>query len=89
MCISFVIEKKKNKIKYVTKSSGIETDFSVKTNPFTFLNDIKTNKVTVEEAKNSLKDFNKYLNMIRKKKVKKNHQILIYVLMEEMMLSNL
>ena len=54
-------------LKYVTKSSGIETDFSVKTNPITFLNDIKTNKITVEEAKNSLKDFNKYLNMIQKK----------------------
>ena len=27
--------------------------------------------MTVEEAKDSLKDFDKYLNMIRKKKVKK------------------
>ena len=61
-------------LKYVTKSSGIETDFSVKTNPITFLNDIKTNKITVEEAKNSLKDFNKYLN-IRKKKWKKKSNI--------------
>ena len=62
-------------LKYVTKSSGIETDFSVKTNPITFLNDIKTNKITVEEAKNSLKDFNKYLNMIQKKKWKKKSNI--------------
>ena len=68
-----------NKINYdlkcVTKSSGIETDFSVKTNPITFLNDIKTNKITVEEAKNSLKDFNKYLNMIQKKKSEKKINI--------------
>ena len=35
-------------------------------NSIAFLNDIKINKITIEEAKASLVDFNKYLNMIRK-----------------------
>ena len=42
----------------------MENDFSAKDNPITFLNSIKTNKVTIEEAKASQEDFNKYLKMI-------------------------
>ena len=45
--------------RYVTKNSGIETNFSVKTNFIAFLNDIKTNKIAIEEAKASQEYFNK------------------------------
>ena len=67
------IEKLANKfnyddLKYVTESSAIETDFSVKANPVYFFNNVKTNKITIEKTKASLEDFNKYLNMIRKGK---------------------
>ena len=58
-------------LKYFTKSSGIETDFSVKGNPLVFHNDIKTNRIAIEEAKASHKDFVKYLNMIWKGKKRK------------------
>ena len=42
----------------------METDFSAKDNFVTFFNNIKTNKITMEEAKASKEDFNKYLKMI-------------------------
>ena len=53
-------------LKYFTEKSGMETGFSVKDDPITFFNNIKTNKITIEEAKTSQEDFNKYLKMIRK-----------------------
>ena len=40
-------------LKYFTERSGMENDFNAKDNPITFLNSIKTNKVTIEEAKAS------------------------------------
>ena len=92
------IEKLANKfnyddLKYVTESSAIETDFSVKANPVYFFNNVKTNKITIEKTKASPEDFTKYLNIIRKGKKLKNKeklcQTLIFFLMEEMMLSNL
>ena len=92
------IEKLANKfnyddLKYVTESSAIETDFSVKANPVYFFNNVKTNKITIEKTKASPEDFIKYLNIIRKGKKLKNKeklcQTLIFFLMEEMMLSNL
>ena len=43
----------------------METDFSAKDDPITVPNDIKTIKITIEEAKASQEDFNKYLKMIR------------------------
>ena len=50
------IEELTNKIsfddlKYVTERRGMETDFSAKRDPITFLNDIKTGKITIKEAK--------------------------------------
>ena len=45
-------------LKYVTESSGIETDFSVKANPAEFLNETRINKIRIEEAKLSQEDFN-------------------------------
>ena len=92
------IEKLANKfnyddLKYVTESSAIETDFSVKANPVYFFNNVKTNKITIEKTKASPEGFIKYLNIIRKGKKLKNKeklcQTLIFFLMEEMMLSNL
>ena len=80
-------------LKYFAEESGLETDFSAKDDPITFPNDIKTIKITIEEAKASQEDFNKYLKMIRKRnktnQQKELCQILIFFLMEEMMLSNL
>ena len=54
-------------LKYVTENSGIETGFSIKANRVDFLNDIRTNEITIEEAKASQDDFDKYLDMKRKK----------------------
>ena len=80
-------------LKFITVSSNTETDFSSQKGPLTFLNDIKTNEITLEQAKASQEDFNKCLKMIgRRKKLKskiKHWQILIFFLMEEMILSNL
>ena len=47
-------------------STGRKTDFSKKEDPLTFLSKIKKAEVTIEEAKESQKDFNKYLKVIRK-----------------------
>ena len=52
-------------LKYFAEESGLETDFSAKDDPITVPNDIKTIKITIEEAKASQEDFNKYLKMIR------------------------
>ena len=53
-------------LKYFTERNGMETDFSAKDDTITFLNNIKTNNITIEEAKASLEDYNKNLKMIRK-----------------------
>ena len=53
-------------LKYFIESSNIEIDLSAKENIIAFLNNIKTNKITTKEAKDSQEDFNKYLKMIRK-----------------------
>ena len=58
-----------------------------------FLNEIKNGEITMEQAKASLVDFNNYLKTIRRgKKLKSKRkfcQILIFILIEEMILSNL
>ena len=53
-------------LKYSTERDDMETDFSAEDDPITFLNNIKTNKITIKEAKASQEDFNKYQKMIRK-----------------------
>ena len=53
-------------LKYFTESTNMETDFSAKENPITFHNNIKTNRITRTEAKDTQEDFNKYLKMIRR-----------------------
>ena len=44
----------------------METDFGAKHDHITFLNNIKTNKITIEGAKASQEDFNEYLKMMQK-----------------------
>ena len=51
-------------LKYFTELSNMETDFSFKKVPITFLNDIKTNKIIIEQANVSQEDLNKYLKII-------------------------
>ena len=48
------------------KSTGSETDFSGVEDPITFFEDIKTNKITIEQAKVSQKEFYDYLKTIRR-----------------------
>ena len=68
---------------------GKTTDFSKKDDPLTFLYQIKKGKITIEEEKESQKDFDNYLKKyeeeIKLKNKEKHQQILIYFLMEEMM----
>ena len=47
---------------FIVNSTGDETDFSEVGDPITFLSNIKTNKITIEQAKDSEEDFNKYPN---------------------------
>ena len=66
---------------FIVNSTDSETDFSGVEDPITFLNNIKTNKITIEEAKALQEDFNNYVITIRrgkKLKSKRKHcQILI------------
>ena len=55
-----------NNLIYATISTGINTDFSKKVDPLTFLNKIKKGEITIEETKESQKDFDKNLKIIRK-----------------------
>ena len=48
-------------------STGKTIDFTKKDDPLIFLNKIQERKITREEAKESQKDFDKYLKTIRKK----------------------
>ena len=47
-------------------STGKTIGFTKKDDPLTFLNKIQKRKITIEEAKESQKDFDKYLKTIRK-----------------------
>ena len=48
-------------------STGKTIDFTKKDDPLIFLNKIQERKITIEEAKESQKDFDKYLKTIRKR----------------------
>ena len=78
--------------KFFAQSNDNETDFTEIENPVVFLNNIKINKITIEQAKNLHEKFNKYLKTIRiAKKVKNKKKTLANInmlLMDEMMLSN-
>ena len=47
-------------------SSGKEHKCDGLKDPLVFLNDIKQGKISIQEAKNTQKDYNKYLNLIRR-----------------------
>ena len=51
---------------YVVLSKDMEYNFSIEKNLISLLNDIKSGKTTLEEAKNRQKDYLYYLNIIRK-----------------------
>ena len=55
-----------NNLKYTVISSGEEFEFDKSEDPLVFLNDIKKGKLSLEEAKNSQRDYEKYLKEIRK-----------------------
>ena len=78
---------------FIVNSTDSETDSSGVKDSTKFFNDIKENRITIEQAKASQEDFNNYLKTIRReKKIKskrKHCQILIGFLMEEMFLSSL
>ena len=60
---------------FISKSSGNETNFSEVEDPITFINNIESNKTTLEQAKTSQEDFNEYLKLIlrgRKTEEQKN-----------------
>ena len=74
-------------LKFIDQSSGNFTDFTRIKYPLDLLDDIRTNKITLEKAKHLQKVFNEYLKIIRvgNKSVeqKKRWQLLISFLMEE------
>ena len=53
-------------------STGKTIDFSNKNDPLTFLKKIKKRKITIKQAKELQKDFDKYLKIVRKGN--KNHE---------------
>ena len=60
---------------FIVNSTGDETDFSDVEDPITFLNNIKSGEITIEEAKESQEDFNKYLKKIRRVNETKKQEI--------------
>ena len=55
-----------NNLKYKVTSSGKEYKFDRLGDPLFFLNNIKQGKILIQEAKNIQKEYNKYLNLIRR-----------------------
>ena len=67
---------------FIVNSTDSETNFSGVEDPITFLTNIKTNKITIEEAKASQEDSDKYLKMIlRAKKTEKQRKTLANIFM--------
>ena len=80
-------------LKYIVKSTGEEFDFDKSKDPLKFLSDIKTDKISLEEAKNLQDDYEEYLkrceNEIKVLNKKKVWLILMFFSMQEIMLSSL
>ena len=55
---------------YTIINTGKTIDFPKKDDPLTFLNKIKKGEITIEEVKESQKDFDKYLKSLRNRKKK-------------------
>ena len=78
-------------LKFVAESTGAETDFTKTENPIVFFNNIKTNEIRIQEAKNLQEEFNEYLKKIRAEKnsLQNKSKMLIFFLAEEIKLLNL
>ena len=78
-------------LKFVAESTGAETDFTKIENPIVFFNNIKTNEIRIQEAKNLQEEFNEYLKKIRAEKnsLQNKSKMLIFFLAEEIKLLNL
>ena len=80
-------------LKYFVKSSDEEFAFDKSEDLMIFINNIKTDKISLKETKNLQQDYGTYLKRIRKgnksAEQKKLWQIQIFFLMQEIMLSNL
>ena len=72
---------------YVVLRNDIEYNFSIEKDPLSLLNAIKKGEMSLEEAKNTQKNYLHYLNIIRKgyknPLQKKSYQILKIILMQE------
>ena len=55
-----------NNLQYTVISSGEEFEFDKSEDPLVFLKEIKESKISIQEAKNIQKEYNKYLNSMRK-----------------------
>ena len=53
-------------MKYIVKTTSEESEFDKSEDPLEFLNDMKTSKTSLEEAKNLRQNYEKYLKEIRK-----------------------
>ena len=61
---------------FTVNNNSDETDFSEVEDPITFLNNVKSDEITIEEAKESQEDFNKYLKKIRRGKKPKMQEVI-------------
>ena len=63
------LTKKNNydKLNFIVENTGAKTNFTEVKDPMIFLNNIKTGKLKLEEAKNLQEDFNKLLKNIQKR----------------------
>ena len=55
-----------NNLNYKFMGSGDEYKFDGLKDPIVLLNNIKTGKISIQKAKNTQKEYNKYLNLIRR-----------------------
>ena len=55
-----------NDLEYVVLSNNMAYNFSVEKDPISLLNDIKSGKTTLKEAKDAQENYRYYLNIIRK-----------------------
>ena len=50
-------------LNYAITSNGEKFEFTESEDPLVFLNDIKKGKISIQEAKNIQKEYNKYLSL--------------------------
>ena len=69
---------KNDGLKFIVQTSGDEVDFTKADDPMVFLNNIKTGKIKLEEAKNLQEDFNERKG-IRKEKNTEQKKVLLNI----------